>query len=276
MKMFKIGDFARLNRVTVKTLRHYDSLGLLQPEKIDNFTGYRYYSASQMPRVNRVLVLKNVGFSLDKIALILNKNLDSEQVQTLLELKHVEIINKIKAEQERLSRVENLMKICKQEAFRMSYDIVLKNIEPIRVATLRDTIPSYSEQGHLWNELVEHIGKHGAKIVPPCMVIYHDTGYKEETVDAEVIEPVIGELPDTDRIKIKVLEGVNEMATVVHKGAFQTLHMAYNAISKWIEDNRYEIAGAQRELYLKGEWLTDDPNEYITEIQFPVKKIFGC
>lgn len=270
--MFKIGDFARLNRVTVKTLRHYDSLELLQPEKIDNFTGYRYYSASQMPRVNRILALKDIGLSLDEIALILNKNLNSEQVQTLLELKHVEIAEKIKAEQERLSRVENLMKICKQEAFRMSYDTVMKNIDPIRVATLRDTIPNYGEQMHLWKELGEHIRKHGAKIVPPCMVIYHDTGHKEESVDAEVIEPIIGELPETDRIKVGVLEGVKEMATVVHKGTFQTLHMAYNAISKWIEENRYEIVGAQRELYLKGDWLTDDPNEYITEIQFPVRK----
>ncbi len=270
--MFKIGDFARLNRVTVKTLRHYDSLELLEPERIDNFTGYRYYSASQMPRLNRILALKDIGFSLDEIALILNKNLDSEQVQMLLELKHAEIAEKIKAEQERLSRVENLIEICKQEAFSMSYDIVLKDIKPIRVASLRDTIPSYSEQGHLWEELGEHISKHGVKIVPPCMVIYHDTGYKEESVDAEVIEPIIGDLPGTDRIKVKTLEGVKEMATVVHKGPFQSLHMAYNAISKWIEDNRYEIIGAQRELYLKGEWLTDDPNEYITEIQFPVQK----
>lgn len=271
--MFKIGDFARLNRVTVKTLRHYDSIGLLQPEKVDNFTGYRYYSASQMPRLNRVLTLKDIGFSLDEIALILDKNMDSERLQTLLELKHVEIADKIKAEQERLSRVENLMKICKQEAFSMSYNIVLKDIEPRRVAALRDTIPNYSEQGHLWEELGGHIRQHGAKIVPPCMVIYHDPGYKEESVDAEVVEPIIGELPDTDRIKVKVLEGVKEMAAVVHKGPFQTLHMAYSAISKWIEDNRYEIIGAQRELYIKGEWLTDDPNEYITEIQFPVRKI---
>lgn len=271
--MFKIGDFARLNRVTVKTLRHYDSLGLLRPEKIDSFTGYRYYSASQMPRVNRILVLKDVGFSLEEIALILNKDMNSEQVQMLLELKHAEIAEKISAEQERLSRVENLMKICKQEAFSMNYDIVLKNIEPIRVAALRDTIPSYSEQGHLWKELAEHIDNHNAKIVPPCMVIYHEAGYKEEAVDAEVIEPIVGELPETDRIKVKLLDGVKEMAAVVHKGPFQTLNMAYSAISKWIEDNGYEIVGSVRELYLKGDWLTDDPNEYITEIQFPVRKI---
>lgn len=272
--MFKIRDFARLNRVTVKTLRYYDSLGLLHPEKIDSFTGYRYYSAAQMPRVNRILVLKDVGFSLEEIALILNKNLDSEQIETLLELKHAEIAERISAEQDRLSRLENLMKTCKQEAFNMNYDIVLKDIEPIRVAALRDTIPSYSEQGHLWNELAEHIKKHDAKIVPPCMVIYHETSHKyEEAVDAEVIEPIVGDLPETDRIKVKLLDGVKQMAAVVHKGPFRTINMAYSAISKWIEDNGYEIVGPVRELYLKGDWMTDDPNEYITEIQFPICKI---
>jgi Transcriptional regulator, effector-binding domain/component len=271
--MFKIGDFARLNRVTVKTLRHYDSIGLLQPEKTDGFTGYRYYSANQMPRLNRILSLKDIGFSLDEIALVVDKDMNAKEFQTLLELKHMEIGRKIKAEQERLSRVEMLMNKIKQEAFIMNYDIILKDIEPIRVAALRDTIPGYSEQGHLWKELAEHIGKHGVKIVPPCMAIYHDVGYKEESVDAEVIEPVIGELPETDRIKVKMLEGVREMATVVHKGPFQTLHLAYTAISKWIEENGYEIIGPQRELYLKGDWVAGDPNEYITEIQFPVCKI---
>ena len=273
--MFKIGDFARLNKVTIKTLRHYDSLGLLQPEKIDSFTKYRYYSASQMPRLNRILALKDIGFSLEEIALILNKNMDLKQIRILLELKHSEIADKIRNEQARLSRIETFIKICKQEEYIMEYDIVLKEIEPVRVATLRDIIPTYSDQGHLWEELGSHIEKYGVKILPPCMVIYHDTGYKEECVDAEVVEPIDGDIPDTERIKVKELESVKEMACVVHKGQYQTLHMAYNAISKWIEENKYEIIGSQRELYLKGEWITLDPNEYITEIQFPVQKIKG-
>lgn len=226
-----------------------------------------------MPRLNRIFALKDIGFSLDEVAIILKKNMDSEQILSLLELRQAEILDKIKIEQERLSRVKNLIKLCNQEEYNMAYDIVIKNIDPIRVASLRDIIPSYSAQGHLWEELVEHIEKNGAKIVPPCMVIYHDSNYKEDSVDAEVIEPLIGDLPENERIKVKYLDAVDEMATVVHKGPFETLSLAYSAISKWIEDNGYEIVGAPRELYLKGEWLTNDPNEYITEIQFPVKKV---
>ncbi len=270
--MFKIGDFARLNRVSIKTLRHYDSLGLLQPEKIDNFTGYRYYSASQMPRLNKILALKDVYFSLEEIALILDRNMSTEQIQTLLEIKHMEIAERIRTEQERLSRVKNLLKICKQEAYLMNYDIVIKEIEPIQVASIRDFIPSYSEQGHLWEELGKYIEKYEVKVLPGCMVIYHDNGYRDERIDAEIIEPIAGSFPDSDRIKCRVLEGVKEMATVVHKGTYQSLHMAYTAVCKWIEENGYEIIAAPRELYLKGEWITNDPNEYITELQFPVSK----
>ena len=268
--MFKIGDFARLNKVTVKTLRHYDSIGLLQPESIDSFTGYRYYSANQMVMLNRILSLKDVGFALEEIAVILKKNMSPEQIRTLLELKHSEIDSRIKFEQARLSRIETLIKNFYEEAYIMKYDVVIKKVDSIRVASLRDFIPSYSEQGDLWKELGDYINKYNAKTVPPCMAIYHDAGYKEEMVDAEVIEPIVGELPGNDRIIVKDLEGAEQMASVIHQGPYQTLNMAYTAVFKWIEENGYEITGPQRELYLKGEWITEDTNEYITEIQFPV------
>ncbi len=271
--MFKIGDFARLNKVTVKTLRHYDSIGLLQPEKIDSFTGYRYYSASQMLKLNRILSLKDIGFSLEEIAVVLNKNVPSEQMQTILEVKRAEISAKLASEQSRLSRIENYLKTCKQEAYIMKYDIVLKSVEPIRVASLRNFIPSYSEQGHLWDELASYINKNGAKIVPPCMVIYYNGGKNESSIDAEVIEPIEGNLKSNERIKVRELEKVSEMACVVHKGPYSNLYMAYSAITQWIEDNNYEIISPNRELYIRGELNSSSQDEYITELQFPVRKL---
>ena len=271
--MFRIGEFARINKVSVKTLRHYDNIGLLQPEKINSFTGYRYYSADQMPKLNRILSLKDIGFSLEDIALILKKNMNSEQMQLLLEAKHFEIKEKIKNEQARLYRIEAFMKFNKEEINIMKYDVVLKNIESIRVAAIRDFIPNYDKQEYLWHELGDYIEQKNVKIVPPCMAIYYDTGHNEDSIDAEVIEPIAGELSGNERIKVRNLEEISEAACVVHKGSYETLHLAYNAISKWIQENKYVITGPQRELYLKGHWITNDPNEYITEIQFPVNKI---
>jgi effector-binding domain-containing protein len=154
----------------------------------------------------------------------------------------------------------------------MKSDIVLKKGKDILVATLRDIIPEYSQQGHLWEELVSHIEKHGAKILSPCMVIYHEEGYKESEVDAEVIEPIDKEIPATDRIEVKKLIPYENLATIVHKGSYQNLYMSYGEIMKWIKRNDYEIIDSSRELYIKGEWNSDSIDEYVTEIQIPVKK----
>lgn len=271
-KIFRIGEFARLNKVTIKTLRYYDEIGILTPDKIDKMTGYRYYSANQIMKLNKIIRLKYMGFSLDEISYVMLKDMSAEGIKDILSLKRMEIEKKISEESERLSRIEAFIKTCEMEEYNMKYDVILKKIDSVRVASLRDYIPNYSEQGHLWEELGKHIECHGARIVPPCMVIYHDTGYKEDNVDAEVIEPIEGELPETERIKVRDLEGVDSMATVIHNGSYETLHIAFSEISKWIESNKYEITGPHRELYLKGEWNSSSPNEYVTEIQFPVKK----
>ncbi len=270
--MFKIGDFARLNKVSIKTLRHYDSLGLLLPEKIDPFTGYRYYSASQMPRLQKILTLKEVCFSLEEIALILDKDITSEQFQTLMESKHLEISERIKSDQERLARVTNLLNLSKKEAFYSNYDIALKEIEPLQVTSLRDLIPDYSQQEPLWRELFSYLRKQKVKVLKGAMVIYHYGEYEKGSIDTEIIAPISVSFLESDRIKCRLLEGVNEAATLVHKGSYQTLHLAYEAMSKWIEENEYEIAQPPREVYIKGHLMTNDPNEYITELQFPVKK----
>jgi DNA-binding transcriptional MerR regulator len=75
--MFKIGEFSRLSRVSVRMLRHYDQLGLLTPSQTDPFTGYRYYSAQQLPRLNRIIALRDLGFSLEQIAGMLDEELST-------------------------------------------------------------------------------------------------------------------------------------------------------------------------------------------------------
>ncbi|MBN1862314.1 MAG: MerR family transcriptional regulator, partial [Dehalococcoidales bacterium] len=89
--MLKIGDFSRLSRVTVKALRYYDEIGLLKPVSVDRFTGYRYYSAEQLPRLNRIIVLKNLGLSLEEVSQLLNDDLTAEHIRQLLHVKQAEI-----------------------------------------------------------------------------------------------------------------------------------------------------------------------------------------
>src|SRR5215510_12388342 len=104
--MFRIGEFSKLSRVSVRMLRYYDQLGLLQPSHTDPFTNYRYYSADQLLRLNRILALRDLGFSLDQIANMLDEELSQEQLKGMLRLKRAEIEQQIETEQLRMARLE--------------------------------------------------------------------------------------------------------------------------------------------------------------------------
>lgn len=270
--MFKIGDFSRLTRVSVKALRHYDKLGLLVPLQVDRQTGYRFYTAGQIPRLNRILALKDVGFSLEEIRRFLKNERTGAEMTRALQAKKHEIMAAIRMEQTKLMRLESCIKIMDQEDYLMNYDIVIKEIAPSKIASIRDRIPAYNAQGALWNELDAYLNEHHIKMIAPCYAIYHDHGYKEKDIDTEVVETVAEFGPDSERVKFRILEGVKEMACVIHKGPYETLHLAYNAVSVWLEENQYQIYGPVRESYLKGHWDEPDPNQWITEIQFPVTR----
>ena len=102
--MFKIGEFSRLSRVPVKTLRYYDEVGLLKPADVDPLTGYRYYAATQLPRLHRLLALKDLGFTLQEIAALLADDLSAEEMRGMLKAKRLEIEGRAQEERERLAR----------------------------------------------------------------------------------------------------------------------------------------------------------------------------
>ena len=113
--MFKIGDFSKLSQVSVKTLRYYDELGLLKPVEVDRFTGYRYYSADQLPRLNGIRALQDLGLTLEQIADLLDQGLPAAQLRGMLRLKQAELKEQVREEQARLARVETRLKQIEQE-----------------------------------------------------------------------------------------------------------------------------------------------------------------
>lgn len=134
--MFKIGEFARLNRVTVKTLRHYERLKLLTPYKVDNFSGYRYYSAQQIHTLNRILALKDLGFSLTEISELTKNNLSSEEMLGILKSRKSQIQTAINQELARIDKVNSLIKLFEQEG-NVMYDVSIKSISSMKVASVR-------------------------------------------------------------------------------------------------------------------------------------------
>src|SRR5688572_13818303 len=119
--MLKIGDFSRISQVTVKALRYYDEIGLLRPVHVDDFTGYRYYAVDQLPRLNRILALKELGFTLEQIAAALSEGVTAEQLRGMLRLKRAEIQQRMQEEQDLLGRVEVRLQQIEQEGTMSAY-----------------------------------------------------------------------------------------------------------------------------------------------------------
>jgi effector-binding domain-containing protein len=271
--MFKIGDFSRFSFVTVKTLHYYDEIGLLKPVKVDRFTGYRYYSAEQLPRLNYIVALKNLGLSLEEIGTLITNDLTSTQMRDIFILKKAELQQRVSEEQRRLEQVEKLLRQIEKEDKMPDYQITIKKVEPQLVASVRDVVPTYSEIGQLFGEIFKHLGsKFVFKPAGPMMMICHDSEYKERDCDIEALVPISKNIKGTDRVKVYELPALEQAVSTIHKGPYDTIGEAYSAIMAWCEANGYQITGNDRELYFTDPHKIKDPSENVTEIQFPVKK----
>jgi DNA-binding transcriptional MerR regulator len=271
--MIRIGDFSKLSCVTVKTLRFYDEEGLLKPVQVDQFTGYRYYEFEQLARLHRILALRDLGFSIESIAQLLDQGLSAAQIHGMLLLRQSEIRQKVVDEEERLSRVTSWLSQIEQEDIVSEYDVVLKSAEPIRVASVRAVVPTPPDQGALWGELGSYMAEQKVRPTSVCFSLYHDDEFKEHDWDIEVCEQIQAELTPKGRVQVRALPAEAKMACTIHKGPFETIGKAYDAILKWIDVNGYHITGACREVYLSPshDGSQVDPDT-VTEIQYPVAK----
>jgi len=271
--MFKIGDFSRLSFVTVKTLHYYDEIGLLKPVKVDCFTGYRYYSADQLPRLNRIRVLRSLGLSLEEIATRIDESLSPAQVRGIFILKQAELRRRIDEEQRRLEQVGELLKQIEKEGKMPDYQVVIKKLPPLKIASVRGTVPTYHDIGILCEKLMPLFIEHAASIAGPFLAIYHDMEYREKDVDIEAAVPISRALTLPEPIKVRDLPGEETAASTVHRGPYETIGEAYTALMHWCESNGYELAGPDREIYLTSPNDTQDPANYVTELQQPVRKV---
>jgi effector-binding domain-containing protein len=272
-RMIRIGDFSRLSRVSIKTLRYYDEMGLFKPIDVDRFTGYRYYSASQLPRLNRILALRDLGLSLEQIAQVLDEGVSSEQLRGMLRLKRAELQHHIAGEQARLARVEDRLNTIDLEDTMTDNDVVIKQVEPQLVAGIRDMLTSYPEIGRLFDEVYGYLTRHGVKGIGFVgAAIWHDDEYKTSDIDGEAVVYLKQSIPEGERVRVYELPAVT-VSSVVHKGAYNRLNQAYEAIGRWIEANGYKIVGPNREVYLYcTQPVRQDDESYVTEIQFPIEK----
>ena len=270
--MFTIGEFARHGRVSVRMLRHYDSTGLLRPARVDPASGYRFYAAGQLARLNRIIALKDLGFSLDQVRAMLDDQVSAEQLRGMLRLRHAELQSRLTADMARLAQVEARLQIIEKEGTMPTDDIQVKQIPAVRVAELTATAASLEPASitpviqPLYAELGSRLGQAGITPAGPAIAYYED-GPDGDSVVVHATLPVNAEPGDGHNFAIVDLPAIQQAATVVHRGSMDNVMATIQVLAGWIEDNGYRAGGYPREFYLE---CPEDTARWVTELQEPI------
>lgn len=267
--MLKIGEFSGLARISVKALRYYDDLGLLRPAHVDTETGYRYYSVSQLPRLHRILALRDLGFPLERIAQLLDEGLTADALHEMLAQRQEEQEKQVQEEVERLDRLKALRHLIAQEG-QMTGDVILKDVGPQWVVSLRENIPQYRMAGTLFGKFYGLAWRYNDG--GPGIALLHDTEYREHGVDVEAGFAVRDAISVDEPLRCHQLQAAS-VASYVHHGAFNRIGEAYATLLRWVEANGYHPCGPTREVFLHVSTpVTRDDESNVTEIQVPVTR----
>lgn len=272
LSMLRIGEFSVLSQISIYMLRHYDEIGLLTPEHIDKFTGYRYYTETQLPVANKIRALKAMGLSLPLIKEILTKYAKDCELKTYLETQAVQQKEKIELMQRQLTLIESTIKCLEHPSPIPSYSVALKEFPTHNVVSYRQIITTPDQEGILWAGLAEETKKLHLHYATPQrnIAIFHDGKLIEENLDVEVQKTVVGTYNDTGLAKFKTVNAFTA-ATLTFKGHYMNLPAANEAIARWIADNQYKISGPRFNVYHISPETETSFEDMITEVCIPIQ-----
>lgn len=267
----KIGEFSKMMQVTVKTLRHYEQRGLLMPEEVDKWTGYRYYSISQMQRLNTIRDLQRQGFVLEEIKELFDAGAQMPSVDQLTQ-KIEETERQLQLLVERRRQLLKWMDSHKQINSMEKFSI--QSLPEIIVASHREIIADYSALGPLCvNKIGPEMQRLGCKCPPPgyCFTIEHAKEYHPTDIDIEYCEQVEEMGIDSRIIQFKRLPAVPKALCMKHIGPYERFYESYTKAFKYMEEQGYRMAGRPRTCYIDGAWNQDDPEKWVSVIQIPIE-----
>jgi DNA-binding transcriptional MerR regulator len=272
--MFRIGEFAQIAQVSGRLLRYYDELGLLSPVRIDPQTGYRWYSAKQLPRLNRILALKELGLTLEQIAPLLDGEIGADEMRAMLTERRDHAAEVLRAEEARLRRIES--RIAQIDAGAPSEDVVTKSIPAQPYLALSCLCEDIDHATRVVTQVVREASAKVSAGLRDRLVVVSRTAVADDQLDLDVGFSLTREANRTVKLggglelQTRELPAVDTMATLIRTGPAWRSHFAFGAIGEWIEANSYEIAGPCREVFL--DTPIERPTEPIIEIQFPVRR----
>ncbi|MEV4578749.1 MerR family transcriptional regulator [Nonomuraea jabiensis] len=268
--MFSIGDFARLGLVSVRMLRHYDAIGLLRPAHVDPVTGYRSYQAAQLSRLNRIVAIKDLGFTLEQVSAILDEKVSTEELHGMVRLRRAQLEAQISADLARLRGVETRLRTIETEGHMRTAEVLLKRVDPVRVAELAARAASYDGEDigpvikPLFREICRRVEAAGVSVVAPGLAYYvpDDDGSVMVHTCLPVSVP-----PGPYDFEIVDLPPIETAATIIHVGPMEAVGPTFQTLAHWIEENDYRSLSLAREISLH---CPDNLDEWVTELQIEV------
>ena len=272
--MLKIGIFSKLSRVSVRMLRYYDEQGLLAPVRTGTFTGYRYYSEDQLRTAERITSLRRMGFGLAEVKALLAAEDDREVWEEALERQRTVLQEQEREARARLMLLENTLDRLRKEEKPMEYPVTIKELPSRSVASVRRRIPTYWHEQELWDTFCRETAGMDLQVSEPCyaMAVFHDGEHMEKDADVEIQIAVRGEYPDTENVKFKTAPAMR-IASATFKGPYDLAAEATRKVAEWVRDNGYEFDGPSFLIYHVSPHETRNPEEYVTEVCFAVRKI---
>jgi DNA-binding transcriptional MerR regulator len=282
--MLKIGDFSKLGKVSIRMLRHYDQIGILKPAHIDYYTGYRGYSIDQLPRLNRIIFLKEIGFSLSEVMKFLDNHLSVDDMKSMLIKRQKDIENEIIMAQVSLKRVEQRLNSIQSEGESPKYDINIKKTESFAYACHRTIVPHMYQMDFycfdMYDKIYKELNKINVTPIGPEITMYYNEEYTETNLDVEagIIIPLSSMqkfMTQESILKTRLIAEEENVAFTVYSGPFDGLERAIIELLTWIEVNDYSINGTIREIHLSGPAHLNDKvvESAIIELQIPISKI---
>ncbi|MEK3732046.1 MULTISPECIES: MerR family transcriptional regulator [Paenibacillus] len=268
--MFKISEFSNLSRIPLQTLRYYDQIGILKPAATDEVTGYRYYNAEQLLRVNRIVILKDLGFSLQQIAQLLQEDVSAEQIRGMLRLKESEIEQRLSTEQSRLARIKERMQLLEHKGkMDKELEVVVKRVESMQMVTYASvgTVDEIPNLFGIFDRLLD--SRTRSALSGPQTVLWNASGGAAHEFELEVGYAVRSEtLKLPEHLQFRFLSPVT-LTTLLFRSDAVYLETACVYLAEWIERRGCTIRGdlPGRETYVP---LAGESGVKLIEIQIPI------
>jgi DNA-binding transcriptional MerR regulator len=263
-RLMTIGELSKVCRLSVKSLRNYDELGLLKPAEVDESTGYRRYAQEQIADALVIALLRSVDMPLSEVAEVLNE-LPSGGAD-VLKRHRLRLEERVERESKLLDHVERLIK-----GGIMNYEVTVDERPRFQLAAIRrDTTPDKigKDLTDAWTELSEYLKSSSLapQDVPVC--IYRGWEPNNWVIEAGFV--VDGEVTPHEEVHPLEVPG-GRCASLIHEGPYEELGLANRAMGKWFTDNGHEMTELPYERYITDPTVETDPAKYKTEVVWPLK-----